>query len=241
MANLQGSQRSQYVRAMFGRIASRYDLLNRLMTGGQDIRLRKEAISCLEIKGGEKVLDAGAGTGDLALEIIQKYSPQLVVAIDLTPEMVAIGKKRKDGDQVQWAIADAQNLPFKNGAFDCVISGYLLRNVPNTAQALQEQNRTLSGGGRMASLDTTPPQKNLLLPFIQIYLRYIIPLLGTIIAGNAEAYTYLPQSTEQFLTAEKLAEKITNAGFQSVSFFRRLFGSMAIHTAKKPSFIEQTK
>jgi demethylmenaquinone methyltransferase/2-methoxy-6-polyprenyl-1,4-benzoquinol methylase len=233
MTDLSGTERAQYVQRMFGRIAPRYDLLNRLMTLGQDIRWRRETVRHLEIEPGNLILDSGTGTGDLAFEVLRQHPAAGVVASDFTAEMVALGQQRPGGDRISWVIADAQRLPFASGSFDGTVSGFLMRNVPDVDVALGEQQRVLKAGGRVVSLDTTPPRRNLLQPFIKFHLHYIVPLLGRIIAGDPEAYTYLPDSTEQFLTAEKLSECMTAAGFRAVGFVRRMFGTVAIHWGRK--------
>jgi demethylmenaquinone methyltransferase / 2-methoxy-6-polyprenyl-1,4-benzoquinol methylase len=233
MANLTGRERSQYVRRMFGRIAPRYDLLNRLMTGGQDVRCRRVSVDALEMSPGVRILDVGAGTGDIAFEAHNRLVDGRVIATDLTYEMMALGRRKPGGDCVDWVLADALHLPFAEGVFEGVISGYLLRNVPDVPAALDEQHRVLSPGGRMVSLDTTPPRKNLLKPLIDFYMHRVIPLLGRLITGDAAAYTYLPDTTANFIPAEKLAGLMEQTGFSEVSFVRRLFGVMAIHRGQK--------
>jgi demethylmenaquinone methyltransferase/2-methoxy-6-polyprenyl-1,4-benzoquinol methylase len=233
MSNLTGTKRSKYVQSMFGRIAHRYDLLNRLMTMGQDVGWRKQAIGKLEIKAGDTVLDLGAGTGDLAFEAIRRHPEAFVIASDFTIEMVLVGKQRPNGDKVSWVIADAMHLPFASECADAVVSGYLLRNVSDVGQTLAEHHRVMKSGGRAASLDTTPPRRNLLRPFLEFYLHRVIPILGKLVAGEAEAYTYLPSSTEQFLTAETLAKRLEQAQFTTVGFVRKMFGTMAIHWGRK--------
>lgn len=233
MSHLTGKARASYVQAMFGRIAGRYDLLNRLMTFGQDRRWRLEAIRRLALPENPRVLDAGSGTGDIAFELKRRHPEALVVASDFTLEMVLVGKSREGGDKVAWVIADAQRLPFASGVFDGAISGFLLRNVPDVPQTLREQQRVLKAGGRAASLDTTPPRRNLLRPFIEFHLHTVIPLLGKLIAGDAEAYTYLPGSTEAFLAAEVLAKRFEDVGFSEVDFVRRMFGTVGIHWGRK--------
>lgn len=229
MTQLRGDERAAYVRGMFGRIAHRYDLMNRLMTVGQDVRWRKEMIKKLGIGPQSVVLDLGSGTGDIALEIKRRYPDATVVASDFTAEMLLVGKERPGGDQVGWVIADAMHLPFASGCADVVTSGFLLRNVPDVPQTLSEYFRALKPGGRGASIDTTPPRDNWLRPFLNFHLHTVIPFLGRLIAGDSEAYTYLPDSTEQFLAAETLAERFRQAGFQGVSFVRRMFGTIGIH------------
>jgi demethylmenaquinone methyltransferase/2-methoxy-6-polyprenyl-1,4-benzoquinol methylase len=233
MTHLRGEDRAAYVQEMFGRIAHRYDLLNRLMTVGQDIRWRRELIGRLALTEYSVVLDLGAGTGDIALEIARKHPRALVVASDFTPEMVLVGRQRPGGDRVHWVIADAMHLPFSSGSADAVVSGFLLRNVPDVPRALGEQHRVLKTGGRVASLDTTPPRQNWLRPFVEFHLHTVIPFLGKLVAGDAEAYTYLPDSTEKFLTAEELAAAFEEAGFRMVGFVRRMLDTIGIHWGQR--------
>jgi demethylmenaquinone methyltransferase/2-methoxy-6-polyprenyl-1,4-benzoquinol methylase len=112
---------------------------------------------------------------------------------------------------------------------DAVISGFLLRNVIDVPGALAEQQRVLKPGGRIVALDTTPPPRNLLTPFIQFHLHTVIPALGRLLSPDGAAYTYLPTSTEAFLSAEALAERLVQAGFRQVGFRRLMFGTVAIH------------
>lgn len=229
----QGAERVAYVRRMFARIASRYDLLNRLMTFGRDRAWRTEAISHLRPVADQTILDLGSGTGDLALQILDTAPGLVVIAADLTLEMMLVGKTRPGGEKIMWVVADAGNLPFPTEAFAGVISGYLLRNVPDVDACLAEHYRVTTPAGRIVSLDTTPPRRNLLLPFIRFYLKFIIPLLGKLVAGDSEAYTYLPETTARFLTAEVLAERIRQAGYTVEGFVRRMAGTMAIHWGRK--------
>jgi demethylmenaquinone methyltransferase / 2-methoxy-6-polyprenyl-1,4-benzoquinol methylase len=226
-------ERLDQVRGMFARISGRYDMLNRVMTFGRDRAWRSEAIQRLDLQPGQVILDAGSGTGDIALEIKAKGPSVKVVAADLTLEMIKVGKARPGGENILWVVADAGHLPLGKACFSAVISGYLLRNVPDVDVALAEQCRVTLSGGNFVSLDTTPPRRNLLYPFIHIYLKFIIPALGRLLTGDRAAYTYLPETTAHFLNAEALAERIFKAGYGGVRFARRMFGSMAIHWAKK--------
>ncbi len=129
MANLKGNERARYVQGMFARIAQRYDLMNRLMTAGQDVRWRREVIRRAQLAAGSSLLDLGAGTGDLAREALRQCPECLAVASDFTIEMMLVGQKRSQSRQLDWSAADALQLPYQDAAFDAVVSGFLLRNV----------------------------------------------------------------------------------------------------------------
>lgn len=232
LANLTGSERARYVQSMFTRIAGRYDLMNRVMTAGQDVRWRKQVIRRARLRPGERLLDLGAGTGDLAREALRQCPACRALAADFTLEMMRVGRELNGGEKdrrIDWSAADAQCLPLPDGAFDAVVSGFLMRNVSDVRQSLAEQYRVLRPGGRIVILDTTPPPDNLLSPFVRFHLHTIIPTLGRLIAGQAEAYTYLPDSTESFLEPERLASRLIAAGFRQVGFQRLMFGTVAIH------------
>ena len=152
---------------------------------------------------------------------------------DFSLGMMIVGKHLPHGEDVQWSGADALNLPFPDASFDAVTSGYLMRNVIDIPRAFAEQKRVLKAGGRIVVLDTSPPPQNLLRPFIEIYLRYIIPLLGRLISGNADAYQYLPESTQKFKTPDELAALMRDAGFRNVQYKSFMFGTMAVHWGEK--------
>jgi demethylmenaquinone methyltransferase/2-methoxy-6-polyprenyl-1,4-benzoquinol methylase len=233
VSQLTGAERARYVQSMFGRIAGRYDLMNRLMTGGQDARWRRLVIDLAQLPPGGRLADLGTGTGDLALEALSRDPAARAVGGDFTLEMMRVGRKRAGGSRVRWLGVDALNLPLPAEIFDAVTSGYLMRNVADVGRVLAEQYRVLRPGGRVVCLDTTPPPLNLLRPFINFHLHVIIPALGRLVAGASDAYTYLPDSTERFLSAEQLAERFSAAGFREVRFRRLMFGTMAIHWGTK--------
>lgn len=238
MTQLSGPERTQYVQEMFTRIAQRYDLMNRLMTGGQDVFWRQTVIQHAGLPAGGWLLDLGAGTGDLAREALRQYPGSYAIAADFTLEMMRVGKaqdERRDHPQPVWTAADAQCLPFPSAHFDAVVSGFLLRNVNNVPGCLAEQHRVLKPGGKIVALDTTPPPQGPLLPFMRFHLHTIIPTLGRLLTGQAEAYHYLPDSTENFLEPEQLAVRLLEAGFTEVGFARLMFGAVAIHWGHKPT------
>ena len=235
MAQLTGSQRGAYVQAMFTRIAHRYDLVNRLMTFGQDQAARRRVIALAALKPGERLLDLGTGTGDLAFAALQSLpAVGQVVGGDFTLEMMRVGQKRPQGQQVRWSATDALNLPFADGSFDAITSGYLMRNVGDLDRAWHEPLRVLKPGGRVVCLDTTPPRPSLLSPFIRLHLKFVIPTIGRLVTGASDAYRYLPDTTAGFLSAESLALRMRQAGFEGVAFEFHLFGTHPIHSGRKP-------
>jgi demethylmenaquinone methyltransferase/2-methoxy-6-polyprenyl-1,4-benzoquinol methylase len=218
---------------MFDRIAGRYNLMNRLMTFGQDVRWRRFVIQQAHLKPGDKLLDLATGTGDIAFEALRQAPGVQAVGGDFSLGMMLVGQTLPNGDQVQWNQSDALNLPFPDNTFDAVTSGYLMRNVIDIPRAFAEQYRVLKPGGHVVVLDTSPPPKNLLRPFIEIHLRYVIPFLGRVIGGNADAYQYLPESTQKFKTPEELATLMRAAGFKNVQYRTFMFGTMAVHWGDK--------
>ncbi|KAF0106384.1 MAG: ubiquinone/menaquinone biosynthesis methyltransferase [Anaerolineaceae bacterium] len=151
-------------------------------------------------------------------------------AADFTLEMMRVGKQHGSFNA---SVADALALPFVDGMFDAAVSGFFVRNVTSVDESLREQFRVLKSGGRIVILGTTRPQRNLFTPLIWIHMHMVIPLVGGLLAGEKSAYTYLPNSTENFLTAEALAERMSAVGFKRVGFRRRMFGTIAIHWGEK--------
>lgn len=236
MAHLKGKERSQYVQGMFDRIAERYNVMNRVMTGGQDMKWRRFVIEKAQLPPNGTMLDLATGTGDIAFEALKKTPSAQVIGADFALQMMVVGKRQPDyGEKVGWAGADALQLPFPDDKFDAVVSGYLVRNVIDIPKSLSEQYRILKPNGRIVVLDTSPPPNNLLKPFILLHLKYGIPLLGRLIAGKSasDAYTYLPESTQAFKTPQELAQLLEQAGFRDVNFKTFMFGTMAVHWGVK--------
>ena len=230
MTQLTGDERAKYVQNMFTRIAGRYDLMNRLMTGGQDIRWRKRVIELTWMNEHASLLDLGTGTGDLAREALSQFPQAKIVAADFTLEMMRVGQKTSPLD---FSSADALRLPFNDLFFDAVVSGFLMRNVIDLQKALEEQYRVLKKGGRIIILDTTRPKRNILSPLIWLHLHFVIPTIGGLLTGSRDAYRYLPDTTEGFVTAEELATRMAIAGFKKIDFQRFMFGTVAIHWGEK--------
>ncbi len=224
--------RARYVKDIFERIAPRYDLMNRLMTGGQDLAWRREVIRRAGLFAGARLLDLGAGTGDLGREALRQAPDCRPVLVDFSTGMMRVGKTRP-GTALAWSAADALYLPFPDESFDAIVSGFLLRNVTNLQRTLGEQLRLLKPGRRMVTLDTTRPQRSAWSPLIWAHMHAVIPLLGWMLTGQRDAYRYLPSSTEGFLKAEDLAVRMAAVGFRKVGFRRLNLGTIAIHWGEK--------
>ena len=222
------------IRNMFSRISPHYDLMNRLMTFGQDTAWRRAVVAAAAIPTGARVLDVGAGTGGIGREIVSAGGGARVVCADFTPEMMQVGRRRPRGDRLLWCAADALALPFADNTFDAVVSGYLIRNVHSAARAFREQVRVTVPGGRVVCLDTSPPPDTVVSPLIRIFMSRIIPIMGRIISGDAGAYSYLPQSTRHFLSPPALAAVMREAGLTRLGWRTFMFGTMAIHAGQKP-------
>jgi demethylmenaquinone methyltransferase/2-methoxy-6-polyprenyl-1,4-benzoquinol methylase len=218
---------------MFGRIAPRYDLMNTVMTFGQDARWRRHVAEALpRPRPGGRVLDVGAGTGRLARAVQAGDPTRQVVGVDFALEML-----RQSATHVQMAAGDAQRLPFADAQFDAVVSGFLVRNLSDTERGLREQVRVLRPGGMLAVLETTPGPAAWLRPAYRLYFRRVVPLLGKLIAGDASAYTYLPESTLAFLQPARLVAMLHACGLCQVHTRGLMLGTVALTVGYKPAML----
>lgn len=235
MAHLEGQERARYVQAMFARISGRYDLMNRLMTFGQDVRWRRYVIRQAALPPQGWLLDIATGTGDIAAEGLRQHPGVSAVAADFTLEMMQAGRRAYPARRVlHWVGADTLALPFPDDQFDAVTSGFLMRNVIDVPGALREQLRVTRPGGRVVILESSPPKRNVLRPFIQVHLAVVIPMLGRLVTGDADAYRYLPTTTERFQTPAALAVTMRELGFVDVSYRLFMAGTIAVHVGRKP-------
>lgn len=227
-------EKARFVRHMFDRISPRYDLMNRIMTFGQDIRWRRLAVRMAQVPQGGRLLDVACGTGDLARTAL-RYKPSLVCAADFSLRMVELGARKHAGKSpLCFLAADGLALPFPGRLFDAAITGFSLRNVVDIDRFLSEMQRVVKPGGRVVILEITPFRQPLLAALMKFYFHKVVPILGTLIAGDREAYTYLPQSVEIFLTADELANRMRCAGLQEVHYRLLNMKTVAIHTGMVP-------
>lgn len=221
------------VQKMFDAIATRYDLMNRVMTMGQDQKWRRFVVAKAGDAGNGRILDLATGTGDIAALLKTSNPTAKVTGGDFSKNMLLEAEKRFADADINWQFCDATQLPFEDNQFEAVTFGYLLRNVDDSLQVLREVYRVLKPGGRIVCLDTTPPEKNLLYPFVQFYFRYGIPFLGRLIASDEAAYAYLTGSTMEFHSADELANLFRQANFVDVDYKKFMMGTIGIHWGVK--------
>ena len=227
------TDRAGRVRAMFDRIAPRYDLMNALMTGGRDQAWRRKAARLARPEGGGIALDVATGTGDLACALLDETGVRQVVGLDFSAPMLALGraKARRLGvePRIRFVAGDALALPFSDRTFACVTSAFLLRNLTDLDRGLREMARVTRPGGKVAALETSHPTLPGFRTLFALYFRRLIPVLGALVSGDREAYRYLPRTAQGFLEPEDLSRAMRTAGLRDVTYRRLALGTVAIH------------
>lgn len=229
----EGPEKARFVREMFSRIAGRYDLMNGLMTFGMHHAWRRHAAKqTISIPEGP-ALDLATGTADLALELHGVHPHRLIVGVDFSEGMlrVARGKLRHAGadPRIRLVAADALMLPFEDGEFACVTSAFLLRNLADLKQGLREMKRVTRPGGRVVTLEITQATLPGFAPLFRFYFHHIVPGVGQLVGGDREAYTYLPQSVDRFVTPPELSRMMEQVGLRGVKHRALGMGTVTVH------------
>jgi len=225
-----GDDKREAVQSMFAEIAPSYDFANSLMSLRFHHRWRAFAVAQLGLRGGESVLDMCCGTGDFLPPLRRAVgSTGRVTGVDFCAPMLERAGAKTDASLV---LGDGCALPFQSGQFDAVTVGWGIRNVPDIDAAHREICRVLKPGGRFVSVDMAVPESAFVRPFARFVSLRLLPICGAML-GHKQAYTYLPQSTETFLSRQELAESMQRAGFDQVRYHDLFIGTICVHVGQK--------
>jgi demethylmenaquinone methyltransferase/2-methoxy-6-polyprenyl-1,4-benzoquinol methylase len=223
------------VRGMFDRIAGVYDLMNTAMTAGLHHGWRQRAADRAELAPGGVALDACCGTGDLTLELAARVGPDgRVIGSDFSERMLDLARQKAlaRGASARFEWGDALDLTYDDGTFDAVTVGFGVRNFADVEGGIGELARVLKPGGRLVILEITTPRRPPLSAFFSLWFDRIVPVLGTL-AGDREAYTYLPESVRRFPPPEGLAMIMDRAGLDRIRYTVLAGGIIAIHSGAR--------
>jgi demethylmenaquinone methyltransferase / 2-methoxy-6-polyprenyl-1,4-benzoquinol methylase len=221
------------VRAMFDRITPAYDRMNRVMSMGMDGLWRARAVRCAGLAPGASAIDVCCGTGDLAIELLDAVSSRgRIVGLDFSERMLEAARAKSS--QIEWIRGDALDLPFADGEFDAATVGFGVRNLPDIERGFRQMARVVRAGGRVVCLELTEPPR-LVAPFARVWTDRAVPLLGRLVAREADAYRYLPASVRRFPPAAELAAIMREAGLERVQYRRLSGGAVALHVGTVPA------
>jgi demethylmenaquinone methyltransferase/2-methoxy-6-polyprenyl-1,4-benzoquinol methylase len=231
------SDKGAFVREMFGKIAPRYDRTNRLISAGLDEGWRKRAIALLHAPHGGRIVDLCCGTGDIVFHLLRTDPTLHVTGVDFCEPMLALARERAvraRQPKADFIEGDAMELPFADNSFDGATMGFAMRNVAGIDATLREIRRVLKPGARFVNLDMSQAPNRAWKACFDLYFYRIVPLVGGIVGGSRQAYTYLPNSLTHHPGAEALRDRFDAAGFTQTGFVRLMGGSIAIHYGAAP-------
>lgn len=231
------SRKGEHIQAMFGSIASRYDLLNRLLSFGVDTRWRRFAVSLVRSPADGCILDIATGTGDMALEIAATTPSSVsIVGIDFCKEMIEIAAMKTErseyAERINYAIAPCERIPFPDGSFDSVTIAFGIRNLDNRIQGLREMYRILKTGGKVIILEFSTPRSKIIKVIYHWYFRRLLPIIGGLFS-RFDAYKYLPDSVLEFPAQAEFKHTMAEAGFLNLVHYTRTFGIVSIYVGEK--------
>ncbi|MCH9025111.1 MAG: bifunctional demethylmenaquinone methyltransferase/2-methoxy-6-polyprenyl-1,4-benzoquinol methylase UbiE [candidate division Zixibacteria bacterium] len=228
----------QDVYRMFDRIASRYDLVNRLLSFGQDIRWRKKLAKLLPERQSQSILDLATGTGDVLLSLV-KYSKNIKygIGLDMSAKMLAEARRKLPhsvlSENLSLLRGDATSIPCCDSSFDVVTIAFGIRNVTDVKKSLSEMHRVLNNSGKVLILEFSLPPNILIRKLHLFYLRYLLPAIGGLISGDKEAYQYLNRTIETFPYGSEFLKLMDEAGFKSTKAHPLTFGVATIYEGEK--------
>jgi demethylmenaquinone methyltransferase/2-methoxy-6-polyprenyl-1,4-benzoquinol methylase len=235
------AEKPKMVEGVFKSVASKYDIMNDVMSFGLHRLWKDEMVRSIKTFSGAKHLDLAGGTGDITFRILksakQKNQNIEIVLSDINDSMLAEGKARAVdknlNDKINFQIIDAENIPFADNSFDFCTIAFGIRNVTNIPKALAEINRVLKPGGKFICLEFSDVNSAMLAKIYDLYSFKFIPKFGKLVANDADSYEYLVESIRKFPDAETFANMLQTAGLQKVSYKKLNFGVVAIHSGWK--------
>lgn len=230
-------QKAGMVHGVFTNVASRYDVMNDVMSVGIH-RIWKDAMmDWLAPRAGQKLLDVAGGTGDIAFRFLKRAPEAQATVFDMTESMLIEGQKRAEAERMSekldWVVGDAMDLPFEDNSFDVYTISFGIRNVTRIPDALSEAFRVLKPGGRLMVLEFSQLPNAGLQKLYDLYSFNVIPRMGQMIANDRDSYQYLVESIRNFPDQDSFAALIRNAGFENVSYRNFSFGIAALHSGWK--------
>jgi demethylmenaquinone methyltransferase/2-methoxy-6-polyprenyl-1,4-benzoquinol methylase len=225
------AEKRRYNRRLFATIATRYDLITRVLSFNLDQRWKQRLVAATMASAGTRALDLACGTGDVAARLAARGAQ--VTGLDLTLPMLTIARTKPAAGAVRWVCGDMTMLPVQSASFDAVTTSYGLRNVPDLTRALEEIHRVLSDGGCLASLDFNRPASRVIRGIYLAYLHVVGAALGWMLHRDPDTYRYIPASIQRYPGAAGVARLMEAAGFADVRVWPVLGGLMAIHLATK--------
>ncbi len=231
------AEKAGMVHGVFSNVASKYDIMNDVMSGGIH-RIWKDAMmDWLAPRSGQRLLDVAGGTGDIAFRFLKRAGAAEAVVLDMTENMLIEGRKRAEAEalssQLEWIVGDAMALPFEDNSFDVYTISFGIRNVTRVADALSEAYRVLRPGGRLMVLEFSQLPNPAMQKAYDLYSFNVIPRMGQLVAGDSDSYQYLVESIRKFPDQETFAGMIRDAGFGNVSYRNMTFGVAALHAGWK--------
>lgn len=225
-------EKKKQVRRIFDTISHRYDLLNHLLSGGVDFYWRKKALKLSEINSQTILLDVACGTGDFAISA-NKKGVEAITGVDLSLNMLRLFNQKSEWIRGKLAESVAEAMPFKDSSFTNITVAFGVRNFYDIHQGFKEFNRVLTSNGKVTILEFMLPTNIVVRKFYLFYFNNILPFVGKLISKDKEAYTYLPESVEDFDTKVDLKEFLLKAGFKSVTITQLTFGIVQVAIAEK--------
>lgn len=234
--NKKDETKKEQVEDMFDNIAHNYDFLNHLLSAGIDNTWRRKAIKHIATYNPKIVMDMASGTGDFAVDTVNRIKLDKLVALDLSDKMLEVGRKKsakKGIKNIDWVKGDSEDLSFEDNTFDAMTVGFGVRNFGNLEKGLSEMRRVLKDGAPLVVLEVSEPDKFPMKQVFGIHFNYILPFVGKVFSKDSRAYTYLPESVQAFPRGNDFVEILKKVGFTKVEYKPLTFGICAMYTCEK--------